>query len=85
MKRFISVIIAAIMLAALCAACTPGALVDTLNGLGGATPGNAFRFIATPGNAAYIATPGNAVVASPANAVVEPIGHTVVASPSNAQ
>ncbi len=48
MKKFLIMLVSLLVIAALCAACTPGSLVDTLNGLGGATPGNAFRIV-TPG------------------------------------
>lgn len=62
MKRFFAIIVAILLIGTLCAACTPGSIIDTLNGLGAATPGNAR--IATSGNA--VASPGNAVV-SPGN------------------
>lgn len=74
MKKFLLVMISVLLIAAVCAACTPGTLVDTLNGLGGATPGNGLRY-ATPGSAASIVSPGNLIFATPINA----------ASPGNAQ
>lgn len=75
MKKFILIFVSIMLIAAVCAACTPGALVDTLNGLGGATPGNGF-FFATPGGASNAATPGNVLyLASPSDA----------ATPGNAQ
>lgn len=57
MKRIILTIVASLLIGAICAACTPGALVDTINSLG-ASPGNAYS---TRGNGGITySTRGNA-------------------------
>jgi|ADurb_Cas_03_Slu_FD_contig_21_4037548_length_646_multi_4_in_0_out_0_2 hypothetical protein len=57
MKKIILTLVATLLIGAICAACTPGALVDTLNGLG-ASPGNIYS---TRGNGGITySTRGNA-------------------------
>ncbi|MDO4572514.1 MAG: hypothetical protein Q4C13_04030 [Clostridia bacterium] len=59
MKKIFGIIAAVLLMATLASACTPGAVIDTLNGLG-ATPGNGIRLV-SPGSAAIApVSPGNA-------------------------
>jgi len=65
MKNFL-IVIAFMLVGAICIACTPGAFLDTLNSIG-VSPGNALHY-ASPANA-YFVSPGNAAFVSPGNAL----------------